>query len=494
MTRLLLFVAAKTKLLESWRKYIGKSHLEVAGPANMVAFPRNMEVAVPANLVAVPRNMEAAVTKKKSPIVKLLKCSDFGAINITNSWEVTCKSGFSSVCSLGGEVKTGKWYYEVLLQTDGLMQIGWAQTDFFKPRQAIKGVGDDRFSWGYDGSRLCKWFNSQSTSYSHSKWKIGSIVGCAVDLDAKTMMFYLDGVNLGLAWSNVNFGSSSLAPAVSLSHNQKCKLIFLRAQLNYLPEGYVPLPFLDAADEYVPSFSNMQRDDGSWEPSEKLEMMLGLKQGSINHFLEMSGLASFGFEMYKKSVIALCTAVVIQFLLWVDPSNPIAKKWYMSATTFIKKHMEIYPNALQVAQFKHGSWLSLAQQYLIDYSSHQGLSIQMLSTESKHDTFKQNYGLSGKNNKERKEIIGEILYPLIRNEIAEPDQVLAVMMKMAEKKLIALCENQLLLKRTISTIVKDLNQTIYYLRDGQNMRWTEGRHEMYIPIEHPSPVSRQCLD
>lgn len=43
-------------------------------------------------------------------------------------------------------VKVGKWYYEVLALTDGIMQIGWAtERCHFVPEEGL-GVGDDNVS------------------------------------------------------------------------------------------------------------------------------------------------------------------------------------------------------------------------------------------------------------------------------------------------------------------------------------------------------------
>jgi hypothetical protein len=43
-------------------------------------------------------------------------------------------------------VKVGKWYYEVVALTDGIMQIGWAtERCHFVPEEGL-GVGDDNVS------------------------------------------------------------------------------------------------------------------------------------------------------------------------------------------------------------------------------------------------------------------------------------------------------------------------------------------------------------
>jgi hypothetical protein len=54
------------------------------------------------------------------------------------------KSNFPSVrvvCA-GVAAGSGKWYYETVLLTDGLMQIGWADTMYKGDPARGQGVGD----------------------------------------------------------------------------------------------------------------------------------------------------------------------------------------------------------------------------------------------------------------------------------------------------------------------------------------------------------------
>ena len=63
------------------------------------------------------------------------------------------------------ELCRGSWYYEVTLLTEGLMQIGWAQTGFTSNSDSGDGVGDDNQSWSYDGFRQCVWHDGKKTTY-----------------------------------------------------------------------------------------------------------------------------------------------------------------------------------------------------------------------------------------------------------------------------------------------------------------------------------------
>jgi len=60
-----------------------------------------------------------------------------------------------SDCKIGQ--RTGRWFYEVLLLSDGLIQIGWASNSFRCDPVSGQGVGDHASSWAFDGMRAKKW-------------------------------------------------------------------------------------------------------------------------------------------------------------------------------------------------------------------------------------------------------------------------------------------------------------------------------------------------
>eukprot|EP01083_Nonionella_stella_P241227 842529_1 len=73
-------------------------------------------------------------------------------------------------------LKPGKWYYETILNTSGVMQIGFIESGFTTPNGA--GVGDDKHSWAYDGCRKRKWHAGYKNYATHIKWKKSDVVGC----------------------------------------------------------------------------------------------------------------------------------------------------------------------------------------------------------------------------------------------------------------------------------------------------------------------------
>ncbi len=72
-------------------------------------------------------------------------------------------------------------------------QIGWAGTQFRADAKG-DGVGDDAYSWAYDGNRLRKW-HAGEFAYSNTRWKSGDVVGVLLDLDTPggVMRFQLNG-------------------------------------------------------------------------------------------------------------------------------------------------------------------------------------------------------------------------------------------------------------------------------------------------------------
>ena len=162
--------------------------------------------------------------------------------------------GFPTVAAPYFSVSSGKAMYEVVLQTDGVMQIGWCTSDFrCKPYDAGGyGVGDDPHSWAYDGNRQVVWHNGNTSPHGvPAKWNTGSVVGVALDADTGTMQFYLDGVFLGgPAFAGANTSGEGFFPAVSLMAGQKLEFVF-RKPFYFPIDGYSAIVCDEREDELV---------------------------------------------------------------------------------------------------------------------------------------------------------------------------------------------------------------------------------------------------
>uniref|UniRef100_A0A8C2DS72 E3 ubiquitin-protein ligase RNF123 n=1 Tax=Cyprinus carpio TaxID=7962 RepID=A0A8C2DS72_CYPCA len=143
-------------------------------------------------------------------------------------------SNFSSIRATTCVYK-GKWVYEVLISSQGLMQIGWCTLNCRFNQE--EGVGDTPDSYAYDGNRVRKW-NVTTTNYGKS-WAAGDIVSCLIDLDEGTITFCLNGQSLGVAFSNIKTGPGvAYFPAISLSFKESVAFNFGSRPLRYPSHFY----------------------------------------------------------------------------------------------------------------------------------------------------------------------------------------------------------------------------------------------------------------
>ncbi|KAE8700087.1 E3 ubiquitin-protein ligase RKP [Hibiscus syriacus] len=133
----------------------------------------------------------------------------------------------------------GKWMYEVILETSGIQQLGWATISC--PFTDHKGVGDADDSYAFDGRRVSKW-NKEAEPYGQP-WVAGDVIGCCIDLAHDEISFYRNGVSLGLAFSGIRKMEPGFGyyPAVSLSQGERCELNFGSRPFKYPIDDYFPL-------------------------------------------------------------------------------------------------------------------------------------------------------------------------------------------------------------------------------------------------------------
>lgn len=165
---------------------------------------------------------------------KMDKKTAYGKIHFKTKeyLDLECMSSFSSIRSNVG-VFGGRYYYEVLLKTNGLMQIGWCtiQTVFNSQR----GVGDDNTSFAYDGNRIKKW-NKDSLTYGEA-WSIGDIIGTLIDIDRREIKFYRNQKCLGKAFLDIPVGPNIVYfPAISFQRGNRVVFNFGKQQL-YIPHN-----------------------------------------------------------------------------------------------------------------------------------------------------------------------------------------------------------------------------------------------------------------
>ncbi|XP_015793426.1 E3 ubiquitin-protein ligase RNF123 [Tetranychus urticae] len=149
-------------------------------------------------------------------------------------------SGHHEFSSVKGNVAVykGKWMYEIMLTSKGIMQLGWATYRCNFSHQ--QGVGDTRDSYAFDGSRMRKW-NLTTNKYGEH-WHTGDVIGCTIDLDKGSIDFYRNGRHLGQAFNHVRLGLGfAYFPAVSLGSNESLIANFGATPFKYPIKGYQPL-------------------------------------------------------------------------------------------------------------------------------------------------------------------------------------------------------------------------------------------------------------
>ncbi|UJR20292.1 hypothetical protein I4U23_023423 [Adineta vaga] len=161
------------------------------------------------------------------------------------------------------KVSEGNWYYCVRLPKDGV-QIGWA-THKFNPRgNDGKGLGDDQYSWAYDGSRgLFLNDGVYDKQFNDIRWNENDVCGCGIEIDGEktNIKYWLNGKLLGTAFKHQSRIPSSYTncdllpneqitpfyPGITLQLAEHpstyCEFIFSPEDMQQcpLPDGYKPL-------------------------------------------------------------------------------------------------------------------------------------------------------------------------------------------------------------------------------------------------------------
>ncbi|CAF4467080.1 unnamed protein product [Rotaria socialis] len=174
----------------------------------------------------------------------------------------TARVSFPSFIADNLQLSEGNWYFCVRLPLGGVVQIGWA-TNGFSPSIGC-GVGDDRFSWSYDGSRAAFFYEEGFYGqYDNTHWGQNAVCGCGIEIDGLNtrIKFWLNGKYLGTAFQHDTFvplstktcnllpngPKTKFFPGVTMQYGSDpsiyCELIFSPEDMEScpLPNGYKPL-------------------------------------------------------------------------------------------------------------------------------------------------------------------------------------------------------------------------------------------------------------
>ena len=161
---------------------------------------------------------------------------------------ITCEGiVFATVGLRECALKDGKWYYEITILADcfDCPQFGWALSGF-DPTSDV-GCGDDDSSYACDGDRGLLWgpgadWSTERRFFPDARWKVGDVVGCALDLDCREIRFSVNGVYDGEEPSFCDIVDVSDAagyfPALTMCAGQVSVNFGARA-FQHRPDGYV---------------------------------------------------------------------------------------------------------------------------------------------------------------------------------------------------------------------------------------------------------------
>ncbi|XP_030754099.1 RING finger and SPRY domain-containing protein 1-like [Sitophilus oryzae] len=133
------------------------------------------------------------------------------------------------------QADSGVWYYEVLIITPGVMQIGWATKNSNFLNHEGYGIGDDRYSLSYDGCRRLIWYNAKSDPQILPRWQPGDILGCLLDLDNQQIVFSINGISLAPSVHVFSMAKSGFFAAASFMSFQQCRFNFGSEPFKYPP-------------------------------------------------------------------------------------------------------------------------------------------------------------------------------------------------------------------------------------------------------------------
>ena len=234
-------------ICNGWKSCVGKGEIEFSKLGRIL----NDEISI----VAVPRNTADSQAIEECGVNHRFRG------RIAPTCENTAVS-FPTFIIDNLELREGNWYYCVRLPVGGVVQIGFA-TFGFTPSSGC-GVGDDKYSWSYDGSRSVL-FNEQGYygQFDDIHWNENDVCGCGIEIDGENtkIKYWLNGKFLGTAFQHDIFipqsttkcnllpnGSNEIYyPAVTIQWSgdppRCCELILSPEDMQDcpLPNGYKPL-------------------------------------------------------------------------------------------------------------------------------------------------------------------------------------------------------------------------------------------------------------
>ncbi|MFT7807285.1 ryanodine receptor 2 isoform X1 [Arapaima gigas] len=156
-----------------------------------------------------------------------------------------------------GSAQYRKWYYELIVDhvepfvtaEATHLRVGWATTDGYSPYPGGgegwggNGVGDDLYSYGFDGLHLWSGCVARTVSSPNQHLlQVDDVVSCCLDLGAPSISFRINGQPVQGMFENFN-ADGLFFPVVSFSAGVKVRFLLggRHGEFKFLPPpGYAP--------------------------------------------------------------------------------------------------------------------------------------------------------------------------------------------------------------------------------------------------------------
>ncbi|KAJ1340202.1 hypothetical protein BSLG_005195 [Batrachochytrium salamandrivorans] len=165
---------------------------------------------------------------------------------------------FQSLRMNMGVSMSGRYAFDFIVRTVGIIQIGWASDKCVFDPEAGTGIGDNVHSYAFDGHRIKKWHGTSDDNSYGCAWSAGDTITSVIDLNQGTISFHLNGTSMGIAFSDIDV-LQTWCPAISLTSEQ-CGYFRFGGPLD--PLIFPPVDALPIAH-----YANEEQQSSSWPDS-----------------------------------------------------------------------------------------------------------------------------------------------------------------------------------------------------------------------------------
>lgn len=170
-----------------------------------------------------PKPPRAAISKqlKDQTVAKTCLAGTFSTqtCDISPFCEITgTGEGLNTIMFRAPVEGTGKWMFEVVLCTSGVMQIGWTNVNCMF--SDYSGVGDVETSFGLDGKRNTLYCGKEDLD-AEVNWVSGDVITSVFDISKRVISFYRNGTMV--CYTTIPSISKTIkyAPAITLVKDER---------------------------------------------------------------------------------------------------------------------------------------------------------------------------------------------------------------------------------------------------------------------------------